>query len=217
VNTVPSSFIADLRRRGIADERTLAAMAKVPRQLFVPANLRENAYDDRALPIECRQTISQPYIVAWMTELLQLRGNERVLEIGTGSGYQTAVLAALCREVVTVERHEHLSLQARSRLEQLGFTNVEFHVGDGTLGWPDRAPYDACLVAAASPGVPSALTDQLAANGRLVIPIGSEAEQDMVVVTKSEEGRLSEKSHGGCRFVKLIGEQGWHATADEDP
>lgn len=212
---VPHSFITDLRDRGITDERTLAAMAKVPRQLFVPSELREHAYDDRALPIECRQTISQPFIVAWMTELLQLHGGERVLEIGTGSGYQTAVLSSLCREVVTVERHEHLSLIARSRLEQLGYTNVEFHVGDGTLGWPDRAPYDACLVAAASPRVPAALTEQLAPNGRLVIPVGSESEQEMVIITKDADGRLHQRSRGGCRFVKLIGEQGWQVSADE--
>jgi protein-L-isoaspartate(D-aspartate) O-methyltransferase len=216
METVPHSFIADLRRRGIKDERTLAAMEKVPRQRFVPQEIRDQAYDDRALPIECRQTISQPFIVAWMTALLQLRGSERVLEIGTGSGYQTAVLAELCSHVITIERHQHLSLLARTRLDQLGYTNVEFHVGDGTLGWPDAAPYDACLVAAASPSVPRALTDQLAPRGRLVIPVGTAADQDMLVVTKGDDGRLTQQSHGGCRFVKLIGEQGWEAPTEGD-
>jgi protein-L-isoaspartate(D-aspartate) O-methyltransferase len=120
----------------------------------------------------------------------------------------------LCAPVLTIQRHQHLSLLARTRLDQLGFTNVEFHVSDGTLGWPDAAPYDACLVAAASPSIPTALTDQLATNGRLVIPVGSTADQDMLVVTKGEDGRLTQKSHGGCRFVKLIGEQGWDASPE---
>ncbi len=216
MESIPHSFITDLRRRGIKDERTLASMAKVPRHLFVPADIRQHAYDDRALPIECRQTISQPFIVAWMTELLQLRGGERVLEIGTGSGYQTTMLAELCGQVVTIERHQHLSQLARSRLDQLGYTNITFHVGDGTLGWPSGAPYDACLVAAASPGIPEALTDQLAPGGRLVIPVGTATDQEMVVVTKGNDGRLHQRSCGGCRFVKLIGEQGWHVSADED-
>ncbi len=209
MESVPRAFIDDLRRRGITEERTLAAMANVPRHLFVPEEIREHAYDDRALPIDCRQTISQPFIVAWMTQLLKLAGDECVLEVGTGSGYQTAVLAEMCDRVVTIERHLHLAQDARELLSQLGYRNIEFHVGDGSLGWPDAAPYDACLVAAASPGIPRPLTEQLAVGGRLVIPVGTTEDQEMLLVVKGEDGRLRQKSSGGCRFVKLIGEQGW--------
>lgn len=215
MESVPRSFVEDLRRRGITDERTLTAMATVPRHLFVPEDIREYAYDDRALPIDCRQTISQPFIVAWMTQLLQLEANDRVLEIGTGSGYQTAVLAELCDRVITIERHEHLASDARELLSRLGYRNIEFHVGDGSLGWPDSAPYNACLVAAASPGIPKALAEQLVIGGRLVIPVGSTEDQNMLLVVKGDEGRLLQQSCGGCRFVKLIGRQGWEESLED--
>ncbi|HSI98231.1 MAG TPA: protein-L-isoaspartate(D-aspartate) O-methyltransferase, partial [Gaiellaceae bacterium] len=171
-----------LRRRGIADERVLAAMARVPRELFVSESLRAYAYDDGALPIGHGQTISQPFIVATICQLLGLDGHERVLDVGTGSGYQAAVLAELAREVVTIERIPELAEHARAALGAAGYGRVEVVVGDGSLGVPDRAPYDAIAVAAAAPTVPEALYEQLVLGGRLVVPRGSRGGQDLVRV-----------------------------------
>ena len=197
-----------LRSRGITDERVLSALNAVPRESFVPADLWDRAYENSALPIESAQTISQPLMVASMTQELELAGNERVLEIGTGSGYQTAILAELARQVVTVERIELLAAQARQRLEELGYSNIEFHVGDGSLGWPAGAPYDAILVTAGAPRYPPPLYAQLSEGGRLVVPVGDETTQTLQVISKTENGPRI-RDAGGCRFVRLIGEAGW--------
>lgn len=197
-----------LRARGVTDERVLTALHAVPREWFVPPDLWDRAYENSALPIEAGQTISQPLMVASMTQELELTGSERVLEIGTGTGYQTAILAELAREVVTVERIESLAVEARERLEELGYTNIEFHVGDGSLGWPAGAPYDAILVTAGAPRYPAPLYGQLAMGGRLVVPVGEEASQVLEVVSKTEPGPVV-RDAGGCRFVRLIGEAGW--------
>jgi protein-L-isoaspartate(D-aspartate) O-methyltransferase len=197
-----------LRDRGIHDDRVLTAMREVPRNAFVPESMRDRAWDDNALPIECGQTISQPLIVAWMTELLQLRGDETVLEIGTGTGYQTAILARLARRVVSIERIPELSATAATRLAELDVDNVTLIVGDGTLGWPDGAPYDAILAAAGAPQLPQPLYDQLRPGGRLVLPIGDAREQDLQRIRRTPKGPLVE-SLGGCRFVPLIGAAGW--------
>jgi protein-L-isoaspartate(D-aspartate) O-methyltransferase len=196
-----------IEARGVRDPRVLDALRNVPRHLFLPEVGR--AYDDAAQAIGARQTISQPFIVALMTESLALRGHETVLEIGAGSGYQTAVLAHLCRRVVAVERHAGLADQARRRLTDLGVTNVSLFVGDGSAGWPEFAPYDAILVAAAAPRVPPALVAQLAPGGRLVLPVGPEsAEQRLLRVTKSDDGVLDKRDLGPVVFVPLIGAQG---------
>jgi protein-L-isoaspartate(D-aspartate) O-methyltransferase len=202
-----------LRSRGITDERVLEAIARVPRHEFVPEDLHDRAYDDTALPIGSGQTISQPYIVALMTQELRLTGDERVLEIGTGSGYQAAVLATLCREVVTIERHRELLLAAAPALLGLGFANIEFRFGDGTLGFPDRAPYDGIVVTAAAPDVPSPLYNQLAIGGRMVIPVGDRVSQTLVCVEKQPDGHPRTRELCECRFVQLIGDAGW---PDED-
>lgn len=194
--------------RGVTDPAVLAAMRAVPRSRFVPVKLRTSAHDDRALPIEQRQTISQPFMVAHMTALLRLRPESRVLEIGTGSGYQTAVLALLSREVVTLERHPELTAQARKRLDALGFRNIAYHTADGTLGWPDAAPYDAILVTAAAPEVPPALLAQLAPGGRLVCPTGTRHTQELVIVSRRGGGWVYENDTP-CVFVPLIGAEGW--------
>jgi protein-L-isoaspartate(D-aspartate) O-methyltransferase len=194
--------------RGIRDARVLAAMARVPRERFVPAALRQSAYEDRALPIGRGQTISQPYMVALMAEALELGGDERVLEIGTGSGYEAAILAELCEKVVSVERIEDLGTEARRTLRGLGYRNIEIVVGDGTLGYEPQAPYDAIVASAASPGIPRSLVEQLRRGGRLVLPVGEEELQTLVRIRKGDEG-LREEYLGECRFVKLIGEQGW--------
>jgi protein-L-isoaspartate(D-aspartate) O-methyltransferase len=209
-----------LQRRGISDPRVLSALRRVPRDRFVPESLASRAWDDDALPIGHGQTISQPYIVAWMTELLRLKGNESVLEVGTGSGYQTALLARLAAQVVTIERIAALSESARRLLDELGVTNVEYVIGDGTLGWPARAPYDGILVTAGAPDVPAPLYRQLKTGGRLVIPVGDSQMQWMQVVTKGPRGPQVERLEG-CRFVPLIGEAGWEphrpASSDETP
>jgi protein-L-isoaspartate(D-aspartate) O-methyltransferase len=197
-----------LRRRGIRDERVLAAMARVPRHLFVPENLRHLAYEDGALPIGHGQTISQPYIVATICSLLRLRGDERVLDVGTGSGYQAAVLAELATEVVTIERVPELAERAREALASAGYGRVEVRVGDGSLGVPDRAPFDAIAVAAATPSVPPALYEQLSDGGRLVIPRGGRWGQDLVLVERTEEGAV-ERLSIPCRFVPLVGVEGF--------
>lgn len=200
-----------IRRRGVADERVLRAMEEVPRHLFVPAELVQSAYDDRPLSIGCAQTISQPYIVALMTEALGLSGTEKVLEIGTGSGYQAAVLSRLCRYVHSVERIAALAERARENLSRAGASNVAVHVGDGTLGWPDAAPYDAVLVTAAGPSVPPPLVDQLGDGGVLVAPVGDRWSQRLVRLRKSGEAR-TEETLGSVVFVPLVGRYGWEET-----
>ena len=197
-----------LRRRGIRDERVVAAMLSVPRHEFVPAELAGEAYSDRPLPIGHGQTISQPFMVAAMTEALQLSGSERVLEIGAGSGYQAAVLSLLAREVHTVEMHEDLAVDTRERLRRLGYGNVQVHVGDGTLGWPDQAPFEAIVVTAAAPEIPPPLAAQLADGGRLIVPVGTAEEQRLLRVEKRDHVLLKRPLYH-CRFVPLIGQYGW--------
>lgn len=197
-----------LKPRGIYDERVLAAMSKVPRESFVAPELREHAYEDRPLGIGCAQTISQPYIVASMLQAAQLRPEDRGLELGTGSGYQTALLAEIVYTVVSLERHAELAEIARERLSHFGYTNVEIVVTDGTLGYPPRAPYDVILVSAAAPQVPQPLVDQLAIGGRMVLPVGSRELQDLTLVRKDEDG-VRRIRLDGCAFVPLIGEEGF--------
>lgn len=197
-----------LHRRGIGDERVLEAMGAVPREEFVPAPQRPHAYADTALPIGAEQTISQPWIVARICEALELNGSERVLEIGTGSGYSTCVLARLAAEVISVERLQSLSEQAGAALAELGVENVELRVGDGSLGVPERAPFDAIAVHAAAPAPPPALLDQLAEGGRLVVPIAAER-ADVLTLIRRRRGRLEREALGPCRFVPLIGEEGF--------
>ena len=183
-------------------------MGKVPRHLFVEEALQSQAYGDFPLPIGEQQTISQPYIVAFMTEALGLTGEEKVLEIGTGCGYQAAILAELAPEVYSIERLYTLASRARQILGSLRYFNVKIKVGDGTLGWPEEAPFDAIIVTAAAPGIPRPLLDQLAMGGRLIIPVGDRSSQTLDVVHKTPEG-LEHDYRGGCRFVKLIGSYGW--------
>jgi protein-L-isoaspartate(D-aspartate) O-methyltransferase len=197
-----------LERRGIRDPRVLRAVSKIPRHLFVEEALVGRAYGDHPLPIGEGQTISQPYMVALMSEALGLAGHERVLEIGTGSGYQTAVLAELCGKVFTIERLKSLSDRAMRRLDELGYYNVLARVGDGTLGWREEAPFDGVMVTAAAPEVPAALLDQLAAKGRLVIPVG-DAHTQVLRKCVRDDTELRWTDLGGCVFVKLIGQQGW--------
>lgn len=200
--------LEQLEPRGIRDERLLAAMREIPRHSFVPPSLVHQAYADAPLPIGEGQTISQPFIVAEMTQLLKLTGAEKVLEIGTGSGYQTAVLSRLSREVVSVELIPGLSARARKILGELGMTNVVFRVGDGSLGAPEDAPFDRVIVTAASPDVPAPLFEQLVEGGVMVIPLGGRWEQDLCVVRK-ESGTLQKEMMGGCRFVPLLGRWGF--------
>jgi protein-L-isoaspartate(D-aspartate) O-methyltransferase len=202
-----------IRARGVTDARVLAAMAKVPRHLFIPQHLWDQAYGDYPLPIGEDQTISQPYIVALMTEALELTAADRVLELGTGSGYQAAILAELAREVYTIERLAGLTAKAQEVITALGYTNVQLRVGDGTLGWQEGAPFDAILVTAGSPQVPAPLVDQLAMDGRLVIPVGDRFSQTLTRVRRTPEG-LRDDYLGGCRFVKLIGRHGWKAAGE---
>lgn len=197
-----------IRDRGIRSERVLAAMASVPRHEFVPASQVSAAYSDNALLIGEGQTISQPYVVAAMTDALSLNGSERVLEIGGGSGYHSAVLSLLAREVTAMEFVPQLADAARSRLAHLGFSNVHVEQADGSLGWPSGAPYDAILVAAAAPEIPPPLIDQLAEGGRLVIPVGSAEEQNLLLLVKSNGG-ITRKIMFTCRFVPLRGRHGW--------
>lgn len=193
----------------IRDARVLEAMANIPRHRFVPDALKAQAYRDGALPIASGQTISQPYIVARMTELLELKGNEKVLEIGAGTGYQTAILATLARKVFAIERHETLAREANARLAALGFRNITLKAGDGTKGWDAYHPYDAILVAAGGPDVPAPLVAQLRVGGKLVIPVGgSREDQRLIRVTKTETGIRTE-DFGPCMFVPLIGDHGW--------
>jgi protein-L-isoaspartate(D-aspartate) O-methyltransferase len=191
-----------IRRRGISDKKVLKAMLKVPRHLFVPEQMRELAYGDEPLPIGEGQTISQPYIVAYMTEALKLTGKEKVLEIGTGSGYQTAILAEIVQEVYTVELIPELSRRAQKVLTELGYQNIHFLVGDGTRGWPEHAPYEAILVSAAPATVPRSLVEQLKLGSRMIIPVGTDI-QELVLVTRTETGWQEERLIG-VRFVPLI-------------
>jgi protein-L-isoaspartate(D-aspartate) O-methyltransferase len=199
---------AYLRRRGISDARVLAAIDRVPRERFVPSELRARAYDDRALPIGHGQTISQPFMVAAICAALELYGDERVLDVGTGSGYQAAVLAELAAEVVTIERVPALAERAARSLAAAGYGGVEVRVGDGTLGVPERAPFDGIAVAAAAPSVPEALYGQLAPNGRMVVPVGSRRDQQLEIVLRGPQGRQTRTSVP-CRFVPLVGEAGF--------
>ncbi len=199
---------AQLRRRGITDERVLAAMERVPRELFVPEPFRHQAYDDAALPIGEGQTISQPYMVARICELLALRGGERVLDVGTGSGYQAAVLAELAAEVHTIERHASLADRARAALAGAGYGQVIVHVGDGTLGDPEHSPFGAIAVAAAAPELPPSLYEQLEPGGRLVVPVGGSGGQELLLAVSTPEGPATHWSVP-CRFVPLVGAEGF--------
>jgi protein-L-isoaspartate(D-aspartate) O-methyltransferase len=200
---------AQLARRGITDERVLAAMRRVPRHLFVEEAFRERAYGDHPLPIGQEQTISQPYIVALMTSLLGLTGREKVLEVGTGSGYQTAVLAELARRVCSVERIPALAVRARAVLEGLGYANVWVRVGNGTLGWLDEAPFDRILVAAGGPSVPPPLFEQLAEGGRMAVPLGDQTSQTLTLV-ENVAGQMRSRACGDCSFVPLVGKYAWN-------
>jgi protein-L-isoaspartate(D-aspartate) O-methyltransferase len=197
-----------LRKRGIKDERVLQAMATVPRHDFVPPQLREVAYSDEPLGIGAGQTISQPYIVATMSAALHLSGSEKVLEIGTGSGYQAAVLSLLVKEVYTIEFRVELANSASARLQLLGFHNVHVHSGDGTLGLKEAAPFDAILVAAAAPALPEPLLEQLPEGGRMIVPIGTGEQQYLTLVTRHGKEFSSERRES-CRFVPLVGRHGW--------
>jgi len=202
---------SQLRSRGVRDERILRAMEKIPRHLFVEEGLRDQAYSDHPLPIGERQTISQPYMVALMTEALSLGGTEKVLEVGTGSGYQAAVLAELADRVFSIERIAKMADRARRILGALRYSNVLIKVGDGTYGWKDEAPFDGIIVTAGAPKVPETLVAQLAVGGRLVIPVGDRFTQTLFrVVRRSEDpGDVEKEDLGGCRFVDLIGDHGW--------
>jgi protein-L-isoaspartate(D-aspartate) O-methyltransferase len=192
----------------IKDERVLAAMRSIPRECFVPPESQRLAYEDRPLPIGYNQTISQPFIIALMTEALELTGREKVLEVGTGSGYQAAILAKLARHVVTTERLKPLAEIAKKVLDKLGYTNIEVHLAEETLGWREGAPYDAIMVTAGAPKVPADLMAQLAIGGRLVIPVGSRYIQELYKVTRGRKKSTIENL-GGCRFVSLIGKGAW--------
>ncbi|MDD5037797.1 MAG: protein-L-isoaspartate(D-aspartate) O-methyltransferase [Dehalococcoidales bacterium] len=195
-------------RKEINDERVLSAMARVPRERFVPAEVQHLAYEDTPLPIGLRQTISQPFIVALMTEALELTGSEKVLEIGTGSGYQTAILAELAKLVITVERLPALAEMANKILDGLGYTNIKVHPAGKTLGWNEEAPYNAIIVTAGAPRVPPDLVAQLDIGGRLVIPVGSLYSQELYKITRQKDNNIVQNL-GGCRFVSLVGEGAW--------
>ncbi len=194
--------------RGITDKKVLAAMGKIQRHLFMEEALVGEAYNDHPLPIGHKQTISQPYIVALMTQALELTGNEKTLEIGTGSGYQTAVLAELSSRVYTIERIRVLMERARHMLQELGYTNVLFKSYDGTLGWEEYSPYDAIIITAGAPAVPEPLLEQLADGGRMIVPVGDKFSQELIRITRRKDS-FDKKSLGGCRFVDLIGAHGW--------
>ena len=194
--------------RGVKDPRVIGAMKKIPRHLFVEEALQNQAYTDHPLPIGEKQTISQPYIVALMTEALELKGTEKVLEIGAGSGYQTAILAELAQKVFSIERIRSLAIKARTLIFELGYFNVEIKIFDGTFGWAEEGPFDAIIVTAGGPEIPQPLLDQLGIGGRLVIPVGDAYVQDLIRLRKKEDG-IHKEDLGGCRFVKLIGKYGW--------
>jgi protein-L-isoaspartate(D-aspartate) O-methyltransferase len=192
----------------IRDERVLAAMSRIPREHFVPPESQHLAYEDSPLPIGLDQTISQPFIIALMTEALELTGREKVLEVGTGSGYQAAILAELARSVITVERLPALAESARKALDSLGYTNVEVHLTEEAIGWPAEAPYDAIMVTAGAPKTPPDLLAQLAIGGRMVIPVGSRYVQELCKITRGRKKNIVQNL-GGCRFVSLIGRDAW--------
>lgn len=202
---------AQIRARGVKDQRVLKAMEKIPRHLFVDEGLVDQAYNDNPLPIGQQQTISQPYIVALMSEAMELTGRERVLEIGTGSGYQTALLAELAERVFSIDRIAVLANGARRILDALNYYNVAIRVGDGTYGWREESPFEAIMVTAGAPRVPKLLIEQLAIGGRLVIPVGNRNSQSLIKLTRISEDPqdLRQEDLGGCRFVDLIGEHGW--------
>jgi protein-L-isoaspartate(D-aspartate) O-methyltransferase len=193
-----------LRARGVEDERVLEAFREVPRELFVEPGLEQAAYTDAPLPIGESQTISQPFVVALMVEALEIRPSDRVLEVGAGSGYAAAILSRLGSEVYAIERHPSLARDAHERIQRLGYGNVKIRAGDGTLGWPEAAPFDAILVSAGGPDVPLALIEQLARGGRIAIPVGTSSEQELIRITKSEGGRLRTQNLGPVMFVPLI-------------
>jgi protein-L-isoaspartate(D-aspartate) O-methyltransferase len=201
--------VEQLARRGIRDQRVLDAMGRVPREAFVAPGDRWRAYADQALPIGEGQTISQPYMVAVMTAALAPTAGDRVLEIGTGSGYQAAILAELARAVISIERHAALAEAARVRLADLGYANVTVIVGDGSVGAPAGAPFEGILVAAAAPRIPEALKLQLSDGGRLVIPVGSAGQQDLLVIRRTAEGQFAQSTGDPCVFVPLLGREGW--------
>ncbi|HZV11670.1 MAG TPA: protein-L-isoaspartate(D-aspartate) O-methyltransferase, partial [Candidatus Kapabacteria bacterium] len=206
-------LVEELRLRGIKNERVLEAMASVDREAFVPTALRPRAYEDIALPIDCMQTISQPYTVAFMTELLDVQRGIKVLEIGTGSGYQAAVLCAMGARVFTIERHAPLLLEARRILEKLGY-NVATKIGDGTVGWSEFAPFDRIIVTAGAPQIPDALVKQLNVGGRLVVPVGSLETQKLILVEKKEEGVMVSEWND-FKFVPLVGKGGWEGSVEK--
>lgn len=196
--------------RGIHDQRVISAMRKVPRHVFLDEALWPEAYEDHPMPIGEKQTISQPYIVALMTEALALKGTERVLEIGTGSGYQTAVLGELAEQVYSIERIPSIAKRARKILDELKYPNIVVTVGDGTYGWKEYCPYDAIIVTAGAPEAPKTFLDQLKIGGRLVIPVGNESNQNLMLYTReADQNSFRKEDFGGCRFVKLIGEHSW--------
>jgi protein-L-isoaspartate(D-aspartate) O-methyltransferase len=194
--------------RGVTDARVIEAMRRIPRHLFVDAGLMSRAYDDSALPIGEKQTLSQPYMVARMTAALALTGVEKALEVGTGSGYQTALLAELCFNVFSVEKIRSLSRSARALFDRLEYHNIALHVGDGTIGWSDHAPYDAIMVTAGAPALPKPLLEQLAFGGRMVIPVG-DAQNQALLRIRRDSGGFYQEEIGDCRFVKLLGKYGW--------
>ncbi len=198
-----------IKARGVNDPRVIEAMTKVPRHLFVPEALASQAYTDFPLPIGERQTISQPYMVALMSESLQLKGDEKVLEVGTGSGYQAAVLALLARQVFSLERIPALARQARRTLDACGFARVNVRLTDGTFGWEEEAPFDGIMVTAGAPSVPQPFLKQLAIGGRLVIPVGDRSTQILIRITRTGESTFREERLLGCRFVPLVGDYGW--------
>ena len=213
VEILQERLIQKLMDKGIRDERVLEAFRKVPRHLFVDSAMYRQAYEDNALPIGLGQTISQPYIVGLMTQLLELEQDMKILEIGTGSGFQTAILAQFSRRVYTIERHRELGERSRVRLRDMGYANVTFRIGDGTNGWPQGAPFDRIIVTAGAPVTPDTLSAQLAEGGIMVIPTGSRDEQDLMVYKKTAGG-LHWHSAGRVVFVPLIGQHGWQVNND---
>ena len=198
-----------LMDNGIDDDRVLQVMRSVPRHLFVEPAFAAQAYGDAPLPIGEKQTISHPYIVAFMTAALAPREREEVLEIGTGSGYQAAVLSCLCKRVYTIERHSSLARRARQVLDEIGCSNVQLKLGDGTLGWPEMGPFDGIMVTAGAPVLPEKLKEQLKVGGRLIVPVGDKAQQVLLRITRTGENSFNEERFHGCRFVPLVGEEGW--------